>query len=62
MILAAGWVLLKSLNGGVPAKLISIASLGLLVRTRIYPLALLALGAAALAGAFLLGVDLRWQP
>lgn len=58
MILAAGWVLLKSLNGGVPAKLISIASLGLLVRTRINPLTLLALGAAALAGAFLLGADL----
>jgi chromate transporter len=58
MILAAGWVLLKSLNGGVPAKLISVASLGLLLRTRINPLLLLALGALGLAGAFLLGADL----
>jgi chromate transporter len=48
MILAAGWVLLKTLNGGLPARAIALAALLVLLRTRINPLLLLVLGALAL--------------
>jgi len=58
MMLAAGWVLLKSLNGGLPAKAIAIASLCLLLKARINPLILLVLGAVALLGIFQIGSDL----
>lgn len=58
MMLAAGWVLLKTLNGGMPAKLIAIASLCVLLRTRISPLLLLLVGALVLFGASLAGANL----
>ncbi|MGF6769970.1 chromate transporter [Paraburkholderia sp. GAS199] len=50
MILAAGWVLLKSLDGGLPAKAIALASLAVLLSSRINPLLLLLAGALLLLG------------
>ena len=58
MILAAGWVLLKSLDGGLPAKGIALLSLGLLLISRISPLLLLLCGALLLLGMDELGVSL----
>ncbi|MFM0081610.1 chromate transporter [Paraburkholderia sediminicola] len=50
MILAAGWVLLKSLDGGLPAQAIALVSVGTLLSTRINPLLLLLCGALLLLG------------
>jgi chromate transporter len=50
MILAAGWVLLKSLDGGLPAKAIALVSVATLLSTRINPLLLLLCGALLLLG------------
>jgi chromate transporter len=58
MMLAAGWVLLKSLNGGPPARMIAVASLAMLLWTRISPFLLLLMGALALLGVYWLGADL----
>ena len=58
MMLAAGWVLLKTLNGGMPAKAIAVVSLFVLLRTRVSPLVLLLAGALALLGVSLVGGDL----
>lgn len=58
MILAAGWVLLKSLDGGLPAKVIAIASAVLLLKTRFDPLLLLLCGALLLLGMNALGTTL----
>ena len=60
MMLAAGWVLLKSLNGGLPAKAIAIVSLCVLLRTRVSPLVLLIAGALALVGVSLVGAGLPY--
>lgn len=49
MMLAAGWVLLQTLNGGLPARAIAVISLAVLLRTRVSPLVLLLVGAIALA-------------
>jgi len=51
MILAAGWVLLRTLDGGWAAKVIALASTALLLNTRVNPLLLLLLGALILFGA-----------
>jgi chromate transporter len=58
MILAAGWVLLKSLDGGLPAKAIALMSVGTLLGTRINPLLLLLCGALMLLGMYELGASL----
>jgi chromate transporter len=58
MMLAAGWVLLNTLDGGVPAKAIAIVSLAVLLRTRINPLVLLLVGAIVLLGISLSGAGL----
>jgi chromate transporter len=58
MMLAAGWVLLKTLNGGMPAKAIAVVSLCVLLRTRVSPLVLLLAGALALLGVSAIGGDL----
>ncbi len=52
MILAAGWVLLNSLDGGMPAKAIAVLATGLLLSTRINPLLLLLCGALLLLGMY----------
>lgn len=48
MMLAAGWVLLTTLNGGLPAKAIAVVSLAVLLKTRVSPLLLLLVGAVVL--------------
>jgi chromate transporter len=53
-------VLLKSLNGGLPAKAIAIVSLCVLLRTRVSPLVLLLAGALALVGVSLVGAGLPY--
>lgn len=58
MILAAGWVLLKTLDGGVPAKAIALASMAALLASRINPLLLLLCGALLLLGMSELGASL----
>lgn len=58
LILAAGWVLIKSLNGGMPAKVIALVSLCVLLRSRINPLLLMLIGALALLGVFEFGAFL----
>ena len=58
MILAAGWVLLKSLDGGHPAQAIALMSVGTLLSTRINPLLLLLCGALVLLGMYELGASL----
>ena len=58
MILAAGWVLLKSLDGGHPAQAIALMSVGTLLSTRINPLLLLLCGALMLLGMYELGASL----
>jgi chromate transporter len=60
MILAAGWVLLKSLDGGMPAKAIALASMALLLSTRINPLLLLLGGALLLLGVSEFGAGLPY--
>jgi chromate transporter len=55
LILAAGWVLIRSLNGGVPSKAIAVVSLCLLLRSRINPLVLMVMGALALFGVYEFG-------
>jgi len=51
MILAAGWVLLRTLDGGWAARTIAVASTVLLLNTRVNPLLLLLCGALVLLGA-----------
>lgn len=58
MILAAGWVLLKSLDGGLPAKALALVSLGVLLATRINALLLLLCGALLLLGVYECGAML----
>jgi chromate transporter len=58
MILAAGWVLLKSLDGGFPAIAIALVSVAVLLSTRINPLLLLLCGALLLFGMSELGASL----
>lgn len=50
MILAAGWVLLKTLDGGLPAKGVALLALVTLLTTRLNPLVLLLCGALILLG------------
>jgi chromate transporter len=56
MILAAVLVLLRSLDGGWPAVLIALGSTTILLRTRVNPLLLLGLGAAALVACHAAGL------
>lgn len=58
MILAAGWVLLKTLDGGSAARAIAMASTALLLATRINALLLLLCGALLLLGVYALGTAL----
>lgn len=58
MILSAGYVLFMSLAGGWPARVVAVVSTGVLLRSRINPLLLLACGAAALSALWFAG----WQP
>jgi chromate transporter len=62
MILAAGWVLLKTLDGGLPAKAIALASLALLLSSRINPLLLLLGGALLLLGVYEVGASFTYLP
>jgi chromate transporter len=51
MILAAGWVLLRTLDGGWAARTIAVLSATLLLNTRVNPLLLMLCGALLLLGA-----------
>ena len=56
MILAAVYVLMRSLEGGWPARALAVASTGALLVSRISPLVLLACGAALFVAARELGL------
>ncbi|KKB65036.1 chromate transporter [Robbsia andropogonis] len=55
MILAAGWVLLTTLDGGAAAKVIALCATVMLLLSRINPLLLLLMGAVLLLGVHTLG-------
>jgi chromate transporter len=62
MILAAGWVLLGTIDGGIAAKAIALASMAVLLNTRINPLLLLLCGALLLLGFYEAGINLPHMP